>query len=179
MRFFLFAFFAFSVCIIGHAQAVLGINFGVSHEVVKTSLEKRYGIASVLEENGALKVYDISVGDYKFDMGFFDFQYQGSKSYFYYAEFQMNFETGEGEKAKRIRDGIKEVMETKYPKVIEKINEQGYKYYLFGTNPFSEAITHYEILLETKKEKSVSGKEYLYVVLSYGPYHYIDEASDF
>lgn len=84
---FLFYLVCFPIAILAQ-DSVLGINFGNSYSSVKASLENRYGTLSVMEDKGTLRVFDISVGDYTFNMGEFDFQYSGSNSYFYYAEFQ-------------------------------------------------------------------------------------------
>lgn len=78
----IFCLVCFPIAILAQ-DTVLGINFGNSYSSVKTSLENRYGTLNVMEDKGTLRVFDISVGDYTFNMGEFDFQYSGSDSYFY------------------------------------------------------------------------------------------------
>lgn len=88
-------------------DSVLGINFGNSYDSVKASLENRYGMLNVMEDKGTLRVFDISVGDYTFNMGEFDFQYSGSNSFFYYAEFQKNFSVNASQQAKDFRENLR------------------------------------------------------------------------
>ncbi|RGN83057.1 hypothetical protein [Segatella copri] len=119
-------------------DSVLGINFGNSYSSVKASLENRYGTLSVMEDKGTLRVFDISVGDYIFNMGEFDFQYSGSNSYFYYAEFQKNFSVNAPQQAKNFRENLRLTLSKKYTTGYTWINEQGYQCYNFaepGTAP--------------------------------------------
>lgn len=157
-------------------DAVLGIKFGENYNSVKSSLEARYGKYNVHEEKGNLKVYDISVGDYAFNCGLFDFQYHGVNSYFYYAEFQKNYGVNESEQAKSYREMLRGTLERKYY-CFEWTNKQGYKCYDFKET--SEVNSSSICSLLVNKSKSKGGGMFIYVTLSYGPYHFVDETEDF
>jgi len=159
-------------------DSVLGLNFGNSYSSVKTSLEDRYGKYSVYEDKGTLRIFDISVGDYVFNMGEFDFQYSGSNSYFYYAEFQKNFSVNESSAAKNFREELRYTLSKKYNFCYQWQNEQGYKCYSLSTVS-SDVVKSPDVTLLTSKSKSKGGKYYIYVTLYYGPHYFVDETSDF
>jgi hypothetical protein len=163
-----------------NAQSVLGIAFGSSYETVKSALVQRYGAGSVEDDNGVLKIYqNVNVGDYAFDYAHFDFQRQGSKSYFYFAHFEAHFPLGSSKEAIANRDYLFNLLKGKYMSdyVDSYINDQGYKCYKFGTNPRNNDMPLGYITLS----KSVGNdrKERLYLDLEYGPIYYIDKSADF
>lgn len=174
---FLFYLVCFPIAMLAQ-DSVLGINFGNSYDSVKSSLENRYGMFSVMEDKGTLRVFDISVGDYTFNMGEFDFQYSGSNSYFYYAEFQKNFSVNASQQAKDFRENLRFTLSRKYSVGYIWTNDQGYKCYNFA-EPGTDPKENPACTLIVQKSKSKGGATYIYVTLYYGPHYYLNEASDF
>lgn len=159
-----------------YAQSVFGIGFGASYQQVKDALEKRFGSYNVYEEKGVLKVFDFDMGDYHFNTGSFEFQYRGSSSWFYYANFQKNFSVSSASAAKDYRESMKRMLLDKYPYYIEYTNNQGYKCYEFFLYESSEDPA---CALSVAKERSKGGDYFIYLQLTYGPYYYINKTSDF
>lgn len=158
--------------------SVLGIDFGKSYEVVKEQLCNRYGKYNVYEDNGSLEIYNLKMGDYTFDIGTFDFQYSGNNSFFYYARFQMIFKLNESSKAKELRDNLSSTLGKKYRCGYMWTNEQGYRCYSYalpGEDPARNPICD----LYVQKAASKSKGDFLYVILQYGPIHFINETDDF
>lgn len=158
--------------------SVLGIKFGNSYDYVKQLLKARYGEFGVSENKGGLQVYDISVGDFTFNSGQFDFQYNGSESYFYYAEFQKNFKPSESEQAKTFRESLRFVLSRKYLAGYIWTNNQGYRCYNFA-EPGDDPKDAPACSLVVEKSKSKGGDTFIYVTLYYGPHYFINETSDF
>lgn len=162
-----------------NAQSVMGIKFGSSYEEVKQQLEQRLGKYSVVEKQGMLHIWDFNMGSFHFDFGDFYFQYNGDNSYFNEAVFQCYSNGNDVDAMKARRDYLYSFIKEKYryERLGEYINEQGFKCYKFGINPFDETKARGLITLE--RAKSNSGEDNLYLMLYYLPIYYIDKSSDF
>lgn len=158
------------------AQSILGIPFGSSYQTTKECLESRFGSHKVVEDGGKLVALEPVVGGHEFKSGEFYFQRRGQDSWLNEVFFQIWFNTTETETAKYMRDQIAETLEEKYD-VKTIINDQGFKVYVFGTNPKDpdDALGS----LYISKSKGNDGKLRLYLILYYGPIYYISRASDF
>jgi hypothetical protein len=173
----LFAFIITSTNV--YCQSVLGIPFGSSYDVVKNSLENRFGKYEIHESGGDINVYDIHIGDYKFDYGTFSFQRASGLSFFNYAFFQDYYDLNSVETAKRNLDYLFSLLREKYEDdyLGEYKNDQGFKCYKFGTDPTDKSKVLGNITLSRSKGKD--GITRLYIILTYGPMHYIDKSADF
>lgn len=162
-----------------YAQSVLSIPFGSSYEHVKECLENRIGKFHVFEEGGNLWTTDISLGDYKFHFGNFDFQHGNYGSYLSHACFSKHFDLDSKGAAIKFRDALKDILYNKYGEEYyeEYSNDDEFKCYKFGLNPKDESKVF--VLLTTFKGESNAGKFYYYVNIDYGPVYYIDKDSDF
>lgn len=162
-----------------YCQSVLGIPFGSSYDAVVVSLKERFGTKDVYDTGGDVEVYNISLGGFRFNFGEFSFQRSEVVSYFNHAFFQRNYKTDEVEDAKADRDYLYSLLKGKYANdfLKEYKNEQGFKCYMFGTNPKDESMPLGYIIL--KRAKSKGGDTFIYLILEYGPIFYIDMSSDF
>ncbi len=163
--------------VISYSQSVLGIKFGSSYNVVKTALEERYGRYSVHETNGTLKVYDITMGDFHFDSGTFEFQRNEGGSYFYFVEFDARYSLSNKSVAISNRDYLFSIISDKYDYVESYVNDDGFKCYKFGINPLDEdrALG----LITLIKGMGRDGISRYYLDLMYGPIYYVDRSADF
>lgn len=177
-------FYSLSVCLwicsmMSVAQSVLNIPFGMSYDYVKTALGNRFGDFKVSEIGGDLIISDFYMGDVKFDYGRFEFQRNIKVSYFSRAYFEIRFHLNEVQSAKNIRDYLFNYIKEKYADdyVNSYTNEQGFKCYVFGTNPKNED----KILadLSIGKLRGKDGRMRLYLTLDYGPIFYLNNANDF
>ena len=146
---------------------------------VKESLERRYGKYSVFDDNGNLKIYDCTIGDYYFKYADFGFQYGYNGAKFNSARFSHPFDVGQAKIAKTVRDNLFKTLRAKYEKeyIEEFVNEDGFKCYKFGLNPVEPDLVLGIISLY--KGESKGGKVYLYLDLEYLPIHYYHKSSDF
>ena len=161
------------------AQSVLGIKFGSSYDDVLGYLSQRFGKYNVHKNETGLTVYNCKLGDVSFHLGEFGFQYDNNNSYFNSATFQIHYELSESNAAKDTRDYIFSLLKEKYEDeyIEEYTNDEGYKCYKFGVNPFDEDMALGLITLERAKGKD--GKSRLYVLLEYLPIYYLPKSSDF
>lgn len=160
-----------------YSQSVLGIKFGSNYNSVKQALEDRYGKYSVYEDNGNLRVYDLAVGDYKFDSGKFEFQRNGGNTYFYFAIFSEHYSLSNKKEAIRNRDFLFSLISDKYEYTESFVNDDGFKCYKFGKNPLDNSRVLGLITLA--KGVGNDGISRYYLELSYGPIYYISKSSDF
>lgn len=161
------------------AQSVLGIKFGSSYSDVKEQLENRFGLYKTYDDGGSLCMYNIYMGDIEFNSAKFYFQYSGNKSWFNAAEFQKHYPASEVSAAKNTRDYLFTLIKDKYEDeyLEEFTNEQGFKCYKFGSNPYDES--NVLGIIQLKRGKGKDGISRLYLFLNYLPISYVSKSSDF
>lgn len=162
-----------------NAQSVLGIDFGSSYNDVKSALINRFGLINVLEDGGKIEIYNLSMGDMDFDYAEFNFQRNGSASYFNGAHFESHYSLSDVSGVEIMRDNLYDTLADKYKKQYlgKYTNDQGFVCYKFGLNPRDSTTVLGTIQLE--KSYGKDGKMRLYLSLDYGPIYYLDKASDF
>ncbi len=162
-----------------YSQSVLGIGFGSDYKTVKSMLESRYGKYEVHEDEGCLKLYNFTMGDFFFKFGTFYFQWNGDNTYFNAAEFSLPSDDNNVETMKSSRDYLYSLLKEKYEnEYLEQfINDEGFKCYKFGINPIDSTQVLGNIILH--RSKSNDGKTRLYLDLNYLPIHYVSKSSDF
>lgn len=171
---------ALALCfIMGQAQSVLGIKFGSSYDEVKEQLENRFGYYSTHPSGGNIVMSNISMGGVEFNLAEFGFQYKGNYSWFNSATFQKYFAVSETKDAKEVRDYLYSLIREKYEdEYLETFtNEEGFKCYKFGLNPYDDSKVLGIISLT--KSKGKDGKQRLYLLLEYLPIWYLSKSSDF
>lgn len=160
------------------AQSVLGIKFGSSYDYVKSRLEERFGITSVLAKEGGLHVFGLSMGDISFSKGEFNFQRDDKNSYFNSAEFWKIYKSDEQKAAEADVDALYSLLKQKYGDKCGALNTGTFlRCYWFGENPQKSGEWLGSVVL-TKGDAN-DGVPRLYLWLKYGPIYYIDKASDF
>lgn len=179
MRYLVLLFMLALTLISSSAQSVLGIPFGSSYDETKSALQNRFGKYAVHEEGGLLKLMDFEMGGFLFNFGDFEFQYGNNKTYLNAADFQRYYPVSEKDQAIKERDYLYSLLMEKYEdEYLEEFkNEQGFKCYKFGLNPFDSTKVLGVITLE--RGLSREGKEKLYLHLTYFPIYYLDKSSDF
>lgn len=163
-----------------NAQSILGIKVGESYTNALTYLRARYGKYNPpVEEDGNLFLTNFDMGGITFNYGTFYFQWSmGSEARFSGAEFQKWTSVNDTQSMKRDRDYIKEVLNSKYT-VLSRINDQGFKCYIFTSDEESNGIVM-NGSLDLERSKGKNGKEHLYLILTYTPEaDFIHHNSDF
>lgn len=161
-----------SICLSASAQlseaSVCGIKMGTGREEARSILENRFGRLSVRGDNGALKVYDASVGGVKYDSLTFLFAWVNGDSKLNGACLRQVYELNEEYEALKAQGVIKSVYERKY--VTAEYDREGFKGYVFGIglDPYGT--------ITVNKYKSNDGRMRLYVDVNYfGPYSDTDD----
>ena len=179
MRNSLFAIVIFCNSIVySQSTRVCGVVFGMSYEKAEEILKKSHGEKSVLSDKDELVYYDFRMGNHTFNDATFYFQYsEYGGSYFSEAVFSRHFDLDRKERAYNFMENVAYTLSLKYKNIISKYDDDGYKYYLCGSNPFNE--NEYLIELNIDKSKSKGGDYFYYVTLYYGPVNFVDPTSDF
>lgn len=172
-------FFAITVLMPAFGQSVLGIPFGTSYEDAWDVLKQRFGLSSVRKYQGNIEITDFQMGGLEFDYGELCFQYQGDRTYLNAAHFQAIFRAGDVAGAKEQRDHLYSLMAPKYKDdyLMEFVNEEGFKCYVFGLNPKDPdmALGGFGLF----RDKGRDGVKRLYLKLDYFPIEFVPLSSDF
>lgn len=150
-------------------QSVAGVSLGDGYDNVERTLEQRYG-STIFKEYNEILYQDISIGGITYDFSKFYFVYRPEIK-----ERRLNqvylssyFKLSELNKAKSHRDYIASIYAKKYNDIEERIDDDGFKYYVCSYNPYSD---FYRIGIFLYKEESKGGETFYYVGVSYGPYY--------
>ena len=149
--------------------SVCGIKMGTPKKTVMSILRERFGRLAVMEISDNLRVIKGNVGGVQHDFITFHFAWIKGISLLNGATFSTPYELYQKKDAICHRDLIKLIYEKKY-ELLEYINDDGFKSYLFGHNK-----TAYGEITVVKSEGE-DGKVRFYTEIYY--YSYFDESGD-
>ena len=166
-------------------QEICGVKFGASFEVAQAILDQKFGEGYVSSNKNMLVYRDVRYSGINWDRLTFEFQRDGSSSYC--ISCQMLLFCGNIKLAKESRDKLRDKLAQKY-ELKEFVDADGIKGYKGGVSPTDER--EYGFRLEVVKHvnrhlgalaavlQDICGEPLLdlyAVVLTYGPYSYVDE----
>ena len=162
-----------------NAQSILGIKVGESYGKALEYLKRRYTIAPPVENGGNILLVELNLGGIYFNLGTLYFQWDtDAEATFSGAQFLKWTSVNDTQSMKRDRDYIKNILSSKYT-VLSRINDQGFKCYIFASDEESGGIVM-NGSLDLKRTKGNDGRERLYLSLEYAPEAvFIHHNSDF
>lgn len=152
---------------------VTGVTFGDTYSECKQVLDVKFngGETSYQLEANRLTYYNVTFGGTCFDYCDFYFQNDGKRTYLYSVLFSISYELNESKAAMNRRDNLCCIYVEKYNLRWSGTNKDGYKYFVFGQDPFNSDDGL--IVISTHKEKTKAGKMKIWTEVSYGPVNFI------
>lgn len=164
---------------------ICGVKFGAAFEVAQSILDQKFGKGYVSSNKNVLIYNDVRYAGVSWDKVSFEFQRDGSSSYC--ISCQMMLACGDLRLAKEARDGLRDKLAKKYD-LKEEVDANGLMGYKGGVSPTDEReygfrLTivkninrHLDVLAAVLHDIYGEPLIDLYaVVLTYGPYSYIEE----
>lgn len=164
---------------------ICGVKFGASFEVAQAILDQKFGQGFVTSNRNALVYNDVRYAGINWDKVTFEFQRDGSSSYC--ISCQMMLACGDLKLAKEARDELRDKLAKKYElkEVVDAAGVMGYKggvsptddrEYGFKLTIVKNINRHLDVLAAVLHDIYGEPLIDLYaVVLTYGPYSYIEE----
>lgn len=151
------------------AVSVCGIPMGTEKSEAKSILKERFGLTSVHENSGNLEIFGGQAGGIQYDHMIFYFSWINGRPLLNGATFSGIFNLNDKKNALEYRELIKSIYEKKY-RIVEYVNEQGYKSYSFGDG--DDCLGY----ITVEKATSNDGKTRLYSKVCYfSPYDITDD----
>lgn len=159
----------FGISFITYAQtSIAGVSFGSDFKTAQEILKNKFGTPEYDSDVTSIHYTHKEYGGLYFDDMFFDFKNSGFKSYFCKCVFLIRTKTSS--QAIERRDIIARVV-SKYYKLDDEINRNGYKVYWGGDDPTDS--TKYGFFIDVLPPDIKGG--FYYARLFYGPYNYVTE----
>ena len=146
-----------------------GVEFGSDRPTARRILTAKFGEPSD-DDLKYLGFEDIVYAGVKFDIAFFTFQNDGTRSYLNDVMLIILCKTAE--QAKNVREYLKGILGNKY-ELSEGIDGNKFKFYQGGTSPTDS--DYYGFKLDIRKDNVTKGGGYV-VRLEYGDYDYLNES---
>ena len=153
-----------AVAVMAKAQTtVCGVDFGASYQEVENKLEKQFG-SSFVDETDDAKICYLNKTYEGIDWDYLMFGFVGvvHDGYLNFCVLAKRFQTSAA--AVRFREKLKRKMDVKFGNIEYKGEEDGFKYYLGGVNPFDESQYGFRIAVEKEPDGIYSAG------IWYGPY---------
>lgn len=146
---------------------VCGVQFGSSYSQAKSILDNKFngGKDSYQLDENIITYNDITFAGEKFDYVDFVFTSDGNRSYLEEIHFYTCYILSDSKYAKAQRDRLFNVFKEKYEYRWTDTDENGYKGYILGYNPFIKSKGL--ILIETNKGKNKIGGMRLWTSVHY------------
>lgn len=160
---FLFA----NLCAKADMPIVCGVQFGSTYEQAKVILDKKYngGNKSYQSDKNKITYYDIRFAGEVFDYVDFEFSSNGVRTFLENIYFYSRFNLSDAKYAKAKRDRLLEEFKNKYEYRWDITDDDGYKHYVLGHDPFNYADGL--IIIKTSKSKTKGGEMKLWTIVSY------------
>lgn len=178
MKRFLFLLYFVCAYVISFAQeipSVAGVKFGWSYSKCKQILDNRFngGNSSSQYTPNELYYYDVYFAEEYFSYVHFRFQVDGlNNTYLQQVSFFASFDLDEAKTAKDKRDRLFNLYNKKYDFRWSDVDEDGWKYYVLGYDPFSPKDGL--IVIFVSKTDTKAGVPKLWTTISYGPVNFIN-----
>jgi hypothetical protein len=165
--------FVFALKINAQLPTVSGVRFGMSYEECKAILDKKYnnGNDSYQLTPNSLTYYKVTFGGHYFRYIEFTFQ-KSNKSYLSRINAYYDVDFGEQKDLQEYQLRILEEYKQKYTYRWETTNDDGFKNYVLGENPFNKKDGF--ISISIYEAKNNDGEKRLWLNIDYGPVNFIN-----